>query len=186
MERHTSRWIAPGLTAAAALVRLAPHPWNFTPVESMALYGGARLSSWQAWVLPLAAMAVTDPIASRMLGYPAYSSMTVIVYACLLINVFLGRALLAGKKSPLRIGSASLLGSTVFFLVTNLFVWLGAPLVTYPRTLAGLEECYAAAVPFFGWTLAGNLFYAGVLFALDSLLRRYSADENAPAVSAVR
>lgn len=181
MERHTSRWIAPGLTAAAALVRLAPHPWNFTPVESMALYGGARLASWQAWVLPLAAMAVTDPIASWMLGYPAYSSMTVIVYACLLINVFLGRSIVGRTKSAVRIGSASLLGSTVFFLVTNLFVWLGAPLVTYPHTLAGLEACYIAAVPFFGWTLLGNLFYAGVMFGLDALLRRYAAEEGAAA-----
>jgi len=137
--------------------------------------------------LPLAAMAVTDPIASRMLGYPAFSSMTVIVYACLLINVFLGRTIVGRKNSAVRIGSASLLGSTVFFLVTNFFVWLGTPLVTYPRTLGGLEECFAAAIPFFGWTLLGNLFYAGVMFGLDAVLRRHAAvEDGTTAVSAVR
>jgi hypothetical protein len=174
MERHTSRWIAPGLTVAAALVRLAPHPWNFTPVESMAIYGGARLAGWQAWVLSLAVMALTDPIASWMLGYPAYSSMTAIIYACLLINVFLGRKVIGAKRSVARIGAATLTGSTVFFLVTNLFVWLGGPLAMYPRTLAGLEQCYAAAIPFFGWTLAGNFFYAAVFFTLDAVLRRHA------------
>jgi hypothetical protein len=186
MERHSSRWIAPGLTAAAALVRLAPHPWNFTPVESMAIYGGARLAGWQAWVLPLAAMALTDPIASWMMGgYPAYSWMTVVIYACLLFNVLLGRKVIGSKKSVARIGAATLTGSTVFFLVTNLFVWLGAPLVMYPRTLAGLEECYAAGLPFFGWTLAGNLFYAGVFFMVDALLRRYTGAQE-PVASIAR
>jgi len=184
MERHTSRWIAPGLTVTAALVRLAPHPWNFTPVESMALYGGARLAGWQAWVLPLAVMALTDPIASWMLGYPAYSSMTAIIYACLLINVFLGRKMIGSKRSLARIGTATLAGSAVFFLVTNLFVWLGAPLAMYPHTLAGVEQCYAAALPFFGWTLAGNFFYAGVFFTLDAMLRRYAgAQETAATVA---
>lgn len=150
----------------------------------MALYGGARLAGWQAWVLPLAVMAITDPIASWMLGYPAYSSMTVIVYACLLINVFLGRTVIGGKRSVPRIGAATLAGSTVFFLVTNLFVWLGGPVAMYPRTLVGLEKCYAAAIPFFGWTLAGNVFYAGVLFTVDAILRHYADAPDAAATVA--
>ena len=34
----------------------------------------------------------------------------------------------------------------------------------YPRTLGGLEACYVAAIPFFQNTLAGDLFYAALLF----------------------
>ena len=34
----------------------------------------------------------------------------------------------------------------------------------YPLTPAGLEACYIAAVPFFQNTLAGDLFYATLLF----------------------
>jgi hypothetical protein len=167
-----NRYVALGLTLLAAALRLAPHPYNFTPVGSMALFGGARLAGWQAWLIPIAAMAITDPIASWLLGYPAYSSMTVIVYACLLINVYLGRTLLRTSQSILRLAGVSMLASTVFFLVTNFFVWLGVPIPLYPRTLAGLAECFTAALPFFGRTVLGDLFYAGVLFTAYAALAR--------------
>jgi hypothetical protein len=167
-----SRWFAPGLTALAGLLRVAPHPWNFTPIGSMALFGGARLSGWQAWCIPIAAMAITDPIVSWMAGYPAYSSMTVVVYACLLINVFLGRTLLRTSQSLPRLASVSILASTIFYLVTNFFCWLGVPAVMYPMTTAGLVECYTSAMPFFGRTLLGDLFYAGILFTVHAALTR--------------
>lgn len=179
-----SRYAALGLTGLAALLRLAPHPWNFTPVGSMALFGGARLAGWQAWLIPIVAMAITDPIVSRMAGYPAYSSMTVIVYACLLINVFLGRTLLRSSQSLPRLAGVSLLASTIFFVVTNLFVWLGAPAPLYPRTALGLVECFTAALPFFGRTLLGDLFYAGVLFGAHAALTR-NVGTTAPARSSL-
>jgi hypothetical protein len=34
----------------------------------------------------------------------------------------------------------------------------------YPHSLAGFAACYAAAVPFFQNTVAGDLFYATLLF----------------------
>jgi hypothetical protein len=174
LNRSTSRWAAPGLTVLAALLRLAPHPTNFTPIEGMALFGGARMAGWQAYAIPLIAMLITDPIASWMAGYPAYSSMTPIVYACLAINVFLGRALLKNSQSILRIGSVSVLASTIFFVVTNFFVWVGAPISIYPHTSAGLVECFVAALPFFSRTVAGNLFYAGVLFSAYAAIARFT------------
>jgi hypothetical protein len=181
-NKPASRFVAPGLTILAALLRLAPHPSNFTPIEGMALFGGARLAGWQAWAIPLAAMAITDPIVSWMAGYSAYSTMTPIVYACLAINVFLGRALLRNSQSFLRIGSVSLLASTIFFLVTNFFTWVGIPVVLYPHTSAGLLECFVAALPFFSRTLAGNLVYAGVLFGVHAALTHYSDDRVAAPV----
>ena len=63
MSRQTNtRPLAIGLTVVAALARLAPHPWNFTPVGSLSLFAGARLRGWLAFVLPLVLMAVTDPL----------------------------------------------------------------------------------------------------------------------------
>ncbi len=173
-QAQRNRYVAPGLTAVAALLRLAPHPWNFTPVGSMALFAGARLPGWQAWCIPIVAMAVTDPIASWMAGYPAYSRMTVIVYACLLINVFLGRTLMRRSQSLPRLALVSLLASTIFFTVTNFFVWLGIPATLYPLTTTGLVECYTAALPFFGRTILGDLFYAGILFTAQAVLTRHA------------
>ena len=47
----------------AACVRILPHPWNFTPVGAMALFGGAKLRNpWAAFLFPLAALFVGDLI----------------------------------------------------------------------------------------------------------------------------
>ena len=41
----------------------------------------------------------------------------------------------------------------------------------YPRTCAGLAACYVAAIPFFQNTVAGDLFYAALLFGGFALAR---------------
>src|ERR1700761_3978944 len=150
------------LTVVAALIRLLPHPPNFTPIGGAALFGGARLRGWQAYIVPLLAMALTDPVRSWMEGgYPAYTWGSLVVYGCFLISVTLGRVFLRDVTNPARIAAVSLLGSMQFFLITNFAVWLGP---MYPHSPAGLWACYAAAVPFFGYTVVGDLFYCGVLF----------------------
>ncbi|HEY7208769.1 MAG TPA: DUF6580 family putative transport protein [Bryobacteraceae bacterium] len=169
-KRPSFQPLALGLTIAAALLRLVPHPYNFTPVGGIALFGGARLKGWQAYVIPLLAMLITDPILSSMAGYPMYSPATLIIYFSFLIYVVLGRFLIGNSTNPLRIGAVALAGSVQFFLITNLFVWMGDK--TYPHTLAGLASCYVAALPFFSRTLVGDLFYAGVLFTAYALAER--------------
>lgn len=169
MDRKRSSSFQPlalSLTVAAALLRLAPHPPNFQPVGGLAVFGGAKFRGWQAWAIPLLAMVVTDPILSHMAGYPAYSWGTLVIYGCFLINVLLGRVLLRGTNNPGRIAAVTLAGSTQFFLITNFFSWS-----LYPHTAAGLMECYVAALPFFGYTVAGDLFYVGVLFGAYALLK---------------
>jgi hypothetical protein len=160
------------MTVVAALARLVPHPPNFSPIGGVALFGGARLRSWQAYVVPLLAMVLTDPIRSRIEGgYPAYSAMTPIIYASFLISVYLGRTFLRNTNNPVRIGSVVLAGSLQFFLITNFFVWLGAPDM-YAQTLSGLATCYTAGLPFFGRTVLADLLYSGVLFSAYALLSR--------------
>lgn len=163
--------VAITLTVLAALLRLAPHPPNFAPVGSVALFGGAKLRGWQAYCVPLLAMLVTDPILSHMAGYSAYSWATPIIYGCFLINVVIGRVFLRTSTSAWRIASVAAAGSVQFYLITNLFEWW-AGMSLYPHTLGGLAGCYIAALPFFGRTLLADLFYSGVLFGAYALLSR--------------
>lgn len=169
--------LALGLTIAAAALRLVPHPPNFTPVGGVALFGGARLRGWQAYCVPLLAMLITDPILSRMAGYPAYSWATLVIYSCFLINVLLGRVFLRRSYNALGIASTAVLGSIQFFVITNFFVWLPGGSM-YAHNLNGLLECYVAALPFFGRTLLADLFYSGVLFSAHALLSRTFAVER--------
>ena len=63
-----------------------------------------------------------------------------------------------------RLIAGSLGASVIFFVMSNLGVWVGG--MMYPMTLEGLIACYTAAIPFFQNTLLGDLFYAVVLFLL--------------------
>jgi hypothetical protein len=170
-KESSSHPVALTLTLAAALVRLIPHPPNFAPVGGIALFGGARLKGWQAYLIPVLAMLVTDPILSHMAGAPAYSSLTPVIYLSFLINVLLGRVFLANTVNPGRIGAVALLGSAQFFLLTNFGVWLGSG-TFYAHNAVGLMACYVAALPFFGRTLLADLFYSGVLFSLHLLISK--------------
>lgn len=163
METNNKRPLALSLTVLGAVARLLPHAPNFTPVGSVSLFGGARLRGWQAWVLPLALMAVTDPLVG------GYSVATPWVYASFLISVWLGRYL-RGSENALRIGSLCAVSSVQFFLLTNFGTWLGTGM--YAHTVSGLVQCYVAAIPFFGRTLAGDLLYTGALFGLHAWLSR--------------
>jgi uncharacterized protein DUF6580 len=155
------RPLAIGLVVAGALARLAPHPWNFTPVGSVSLFAGARLRGWQAFLLPLVLMAITDPL----LG--GYSAATPFIYAAFVMTVWIGRRL-QSTASPVRIGLACVASSVLFFVLSNFGTWLA----WYPHTAAGLAQCYTLALPFFGRTLAGDLIYSGVLFGLHAWLSR--------------
>jgi hypothetical protein len=166
-----------GLIVLAALTRLLPHPPNFSPVEAIALFGGAYFAS-RAWavLVPLAGMLVSDIVLGVVNGGTYFEYFRTpsfwIVYACILLTVLMGFGL-RGKVSGARVLGYSLAGSVLFFVVSNFGVWLTAQMVPgYPACTTGLVPCYAAAVPFFQWTVLGTLFYSALLFGGFALLRR--------------
>lgn len=166
-----SNWrpAALSLTVLGAVARLLPHPPNFAPVGSMSLFSGARLPVWQAYLVPMALMAITDPILGVYYGVAAFSRVQIFIYASFLISVWMGRRL-RGTESIPKIAGLTLVNSMQFFLMSNfgVFVWSQY----YPHTAAGLGACYAAAIPFFGYTVASDLLYTGVLFGLHAWLSR--------------
>ena len=155
-ENHNTRFLVlAGMVLAAAIARLLRHPWNFTPIGAIALFGGAQFASKHAaFLLPLAALFLGD----LFLGL---HSLMPYVYGCFAFTVCLG-LWVRRNRSAGRIVIASLISSVVFFLVTNFSVW--ALFDTYPKNTTGLIECYVAGLPFFRNGLLGDLFYSGLLF----------------------
>lgn len=160
------------LIVLAALSRLVPHPPNFTPITAVALFGAARLANrWCAFLVPLAAMLLSDlalDVVVRCDVYPGWMAQTRglhsgswVIYGTMALVTVLGFTL-RGKNSPLAIGGTTLAGSVIFFVVTNFAVWAAGEL--YPRTLAGLSQCYVAGIPYFGRSLASDFLYVGLLF----------------------
>src|SRR5580704_9726098 len=93
MNKANWRPVAVSLTVLGAVARLLPHPPNFAPVGATSLFAGARLPRWQAYLIPLALMAVTDPILSLLYGFKPYTKYLIFTYVSFLISVWLGRRL---------------------------------------------------------------------------------------------
>jgi hypothetical protein len=173
-----ARTCAAGMAVAAGLIRLIPHPWNFTPVGALGLFGGARLRSGWAYALLLGVMAGSDLLLYWIRGDKPFN---LAVYICFALTVLWGRLFLR-NGGAVRIAALSVLIGVQFFLVTNLAAWwtLSAPFTgtdgtvmtpLYARNLSGLIACYIAALPFAGNQLLGDLFYSGLLFGSYALLQ---------------
>ena len=85
-------------------------------------------------------------------------------------GLFILWGLLRTRRMVWSVGGAALGASVLFFVFTNLAVWAVGGL--YPLTAAGLAEAFAAAIPFFAPTLAGDVFYTAVLFGGFALAER--------------
>ena len=147
-------WILFGLIGLGIVSRLVPHPWNATPVMAIALFAGAHLPKRWAILLPLAIVAASD----LLIGWHNTVPFT---WGAFALTGLLGWWV-RQRPSPTRIIGGALAGSCLFFLMTNFGVWVLGEL--YPRTVAGLWQCYVAAVPFFRGTLLGDLVYTVAIF----------------------
>ena len=152
------------LILIVAFSRLVPHPLNFTPIGALGLFAGAYLLDRRSWMLPLCALLLSDLV----IGFYEPIAMT-FVYLGFALSAFLGRYLLSEKRAAIRLGGAALGSAIIFFILSNFGTWLSGTL--YPMSLAGLIECYVMAVPFFGNTLLGDLFYTVVLFGCFEVIQ---------------
>ena len=162
------------LVGLIALSRIIPHPPNFTPVLAMAVFMPYLTRDlYSSMLVPLSAMFVSD------LYLGLHSSMFW-VYTSILLGTTLSHYTMSMKKTYVHLGSNALLSSTIFFVITNFAVWTSGTM--YPMTLDGLILCYTMAIPFFGNTLAGTLFYVSLLglvsYSATNISRRYTDDEE--------
>jgi len=165
------------IIAIAAALRIAPHPWNFTPVGAMALFSGAVIKNRRlAFVVPLLALFLGDV-------FIGFHKLMPVVYASFLVSVAIG-FWLRDRRSAGRISAATLAGAIQFFLVTNFAVWAFG--LSYPRTSAGLVACYVAGIPFFWNTLAGDAVYAVLFFGTFALAERLFPALREPALDVPR
>jgi hypothetical protein len=179
MRNYTeSRPLAIGLTVLSAMGRLVPHFPNVTPLGGSCLFAGSRISGLLAYLLPLAVMAVTDPFVG------GYTWSSIAVYGCFLINVWLGRRIVR-NVTPIRVGAAAFLCSAQFFVLTVFASWLEGAMTRAPwyhPGFSGLMLSYTEALPFWGRTLAGDLFFSAALFAMyEILIRRMVPARNSAA-----
>ena len=147
----------------AAVIRLIPHPPNFAPITAMALFSGLNFQNKKlAYAIPILAMIVSD----LFLGF---YSISIFVYLSFIAITYIGTTIKSINISNI------FLSSLLFFIITNLGVWI----LGYPMTIEGLLTCFTLALPFFGYALAGDLFFSLLFkYGFKSVEKKYLIHSN--------
>lgn len=166
------------LIIVSALYRLFPHPYNFAPITGMALLAGSYLKSKKVFaiLIPLIALFVSDVILNNTLyrafydidGFILFRPYMIATYFSLICIVLVGSVV--NKLKFFHILGASLFSSVLFFVITNFSSWL--EIAIYPKNLAGLTECFIAGLPFFPFTVLGDLVFSLSLFGIAAFATR--------------
>jgi len=156
--------------AAAYLPGALP---NVAPLMAFALCGGLFLPRLWAWVIPFAALLLSDALIDAHYGVPLFSFGMVATYACY-AAVIAGGRLLRHRPLPFAVLGASLLASVLFYIVTNTVSWSTDP--GYAKTAAGWFQALTTGLPgypptwlFFRNSAAGDLFFTALYLGCMAL-----------------
>lgn len=144
--------------------RLSAHAWNFTIMGGLSILCGALFArKWVSIVVIFTSLFVSDFVIGFHPQMPA-------VYLGFAVMVFIG-ALFQAKPSRLAVTSGAALGSFLFFIISNFFVWFEGSL--YPQAWSGLVECYTMAIPFYRNQLVADLLSTFVLFEIAKAMKGF-------------
>jgi len=134
-------------------------------VFAIALFGAAYFKNKKlALIVPVLALWLSDLLLNSTI-YASYETSLLTGYQ---LWTFLSLALIVitgyfmlRKISFKNIFGSAFVAAIIFFLVSNFGVWASGTM--YPMNIGGLVSCYIAGIPFFHWTLLGNIFYLGLM-----------------------
>lgn len=161
------------IVGLCVLLRLSPHAPNVAPMTAFALFSGyAFKSRWSPGLILL-----TNLITDLFIGFYSWKVMLA-VYGSYVLIALIGRW---QGAHAFGVAFGTLLGSVVFFVITNGAVWAFSS--WYGHSFAGLLAAYANGLLFFRNSLLGDLLYGGLFFAAYALVTR-SADAPSEAKQA--
>lgn len=145
---------------------------NFTPIGALGLFGGHYFKkSWQAFLLPLGILFISDLVINSFVFGGKYGIMYdgwYIIYAAFILIVIIGKFLIR-KVSALSVILASIVATALHWGLADFAVWLagGTDLRTmtpFAKNWEGLVQCYTQGAPFAKNFLLGTVSYSAVLF----------------------
>lgn len=165
------------LVVVAAVYRIIPsRPFGFAPQIAMAIFGGALIKDrkW-AFALPIFSMFLSD-LLYEGLHAAGITSMTGFYNGQTMNYLLIGLMTFVGffikKINVLQVGLASVVAPSLFFLLSNMGVWLFGGGWGHPSTLEGLLLTYKDGLPFYPVSVYSTLFFSAILFGGHYLLFR--------------
>ncbi|MCB0515716.1 MAG: DUF6580 family putative transport protein [Chitinophagales bacterium] len=147
---------------------------NFQPIIGISLLGAAYLQrKYWVFLVPIAAFWLSDVVLNNTVYAAYFPEFSLISYnfifaaLAMILVVLIGKVMLKNKRWS-NIWASAIVGGLLFFVVSNLGVWLFSGM--YPPNGAGLVACYVAGIPFLQNALLGDLFYTTFLFGAMQLV----------------
>lgn len=149
--------------------------WSgFSPLIAIALFSGFIVKEKNmSFLLPLLALVISDVIIqilynSGQFSFPGFYGGQWLNYIILLAVTAIGWMLKGRSYGSLAMGSIA--APTLYFLVSNFFVWQGASASWYSRDFSGLMNCYEAGLPFYRNSLLAMLVFLPVILVCYNVL----------------
>jgi len=159
---------------------------NFAPLAAIALCGAVYFPPKFKFSVPLGALFVSDVFLNYHYGASLFDPHIFARYFALALVGCIG-LLLQDRASLKTLLPAAIVGSTIFYLITNVFSWLSDP--GYVKNFAGLIQALTVGLPqysstptwmFFRNSLLSDLFFT-LVFVLCMNLGRRAARSRADA-----
>jgi Family of unknown function (DUF6580) len=158
---------------------------NFAPLAAIALCGAAYFPTKFKFTVPLGALFISDLFLNYVYAAPLIQSHMLSRYIALAVVGLLGFAL-QNRASVKTLLPASIVGSTIFYLITNSFSWLSDP--GYVKNFGGLIQALTVGLPeysatptwmFFRNSLLSDLFFTLLFVACMNFGRKTSRHAGA-------
>lgn len=144
---------------------------GFTTIIAIALFAGMYNNKENSFLLPLAALFVSDVIIEILytfnwFAFKGFYKGQWLNYLLLAISVLIGW-MVKGKKIG-NVFLAAIAAPTVYFLLSNFTVWMSGTM--YATTWDGLVSCYTMALPFYkNQLLSTGIFLPGIIITYNYL-----------------
>ena len=138
---------------------------NFAPLAAIALCSAAYLPNKYKFSVPMLMLFISDVIINLSYGAPIFDSQIFVRYVALALIGFIG-LVLQNRASLKTLLPASIVASTLFYVMTNTFSWLSDP--GYAKSLAGLIQSLTVGLPQYSatptWMFFRNSLVSDVIF----------------------
>ena len=133
---------------------------NFAPLAAIALCSAACFPAKYKFSVPLLTLFLSDVIINFWYGAPLLDPQILVRYAALALVGCIG-LFLRNRVSLKTLLPASIVGSTLFYVLTNTFSWLSDP--GYTKNLAGLIQSVTVGLPHYSATPSWMFFRNSVI-----------------------
>lgn len=164
------------MIVVCSLYRVMPRPFGFAPQIAMTIFCGLMIKDrkW-AFALPIVSMFLSDCLyqvlylqgMTSIKGFYGGMFENYLLFGSLTILPMIFR-----KTTMPNVAALSLVSPTVFFLISNLLVWLSGTGLGHPQNFNGLMLTYADGLPFYGNSILATIVFSAVFFGAYYLLRR--------------